>query len=322
MDSTQIEYDKKVADYWDQHTDQSFYGETYWLANPSIARRFNSNAVGGREYESWVNFCVQHFLGNRLPVERVLTIGCGDGVLDRHLASINTAKLIEGIDIAPNRIEIAKQMAAQQGMQEVIKYTLCNAETTDFPSAPYDAIFFNSALHHMSELESLLQRCANSIKRRGYLFVNEYIGPNRFAFSEREKQVMQAAFQLIPEKYRISHADHDRGKVRSHLAFPDPVEVSNVDPSEAIRSEEIVSILEQYFDIIEFNIAGGTLQQYLLSGIAGNFQESDPDSLQVLELIFQIEETLVASGDIAPHFALIVAKPKGLIGKLKARYFR
>lgn len=312
MCSAQNEYDKRVADFWDQHGDEFYFGETYWLANPLIAKRFNSNAVGGRDYESWVNFCVFHFLGKRLPLERVLTIGCGDGGLDRHLAALNTARLIEGIDIAPNRIAIARDMAAKAGLQDVVRYSVCNAETTAFPSSLYDAIFFNSALHHMSQLEQLLQRCAESIRSGGYLFVNEYIGPNRFAFSGREKQVMQAVFEMLPEKFRISHAEHDRGTVRTRLDFPDPVEVANVDPSEAIRSEDIVAVLEQFFDIVEFNVAGGTLQQFMFSGIAGNFRASDPESVQMLDLVCRIEAALVASGDITPHFALLVAKPKGI----------
>ncbi len=320
MSTTQQDYDKKVADFWDKHTDATYFGETYWLANPAIARRFNKNAVGGRDYESWVNFCVYHFLGKHLPVDRVLTIGCGDGALDRHLASLQTAKLIDAVDISPNRIEIARDMAEKEGLQETIRYSICNAETTPFPSAPYDAIFFNSSLHHMANLEILLARCSQSLKRGGYLFVNEYIGPNRFAFTSREKQLMQAVFLMIPEKYRISHADHDRGAVRQQLDFPDPIEVERVDPSEAIRSQEIVSVLEQNFDVVEFNNAGGTLQQFMLSGIAGNFRENDADSLQILDLIFRIEETLVATGDIVPHFALLIARPKGLLGKLKAWY--
>ena len=105
MDDHQEQYDRRVADYWDRNTDAPYQGQTYWLANPLVAARFNRRAVGGRDYDSWVNFCVRHYLGDK-PVERILTIGCGDGALDRHLASLNAARVIDGIDIAPNRIEI------------------------------------------------------------------------------------------------------------------------------------------------------------------------------------------------------------------------
>ena len=39
MNTKQAEIDAIVADYWDQHTDESYFGETYWLANPIINHR-------------------------------------------------------------------------------------------------------------------------------------------------------------------------------------------------------------------------------------------------------------------------------------------
>ncbi len=301
--------DSKVADYWDEHTDETYFGETYWLANPVINRHHQSKAAGGRDYESWVNFSVKHFLAEQCPVERVLSIGSGDGALERHLASINTARHIDGIDLAPKRIEIAREEAVNAGMQDTIHYSVCNVETNPFPLSDYDAIYFNSSLHHMSDLDAILiKRCA-ALKQDGYLFVNEYIGPNRFTFSDREKEVMQSVFHLIPEKYRVSHAEHDRGQIRKQVHYPDPAEVERVDPSEAIHSEEIVDSLKRHFKIEEFNYTGGTLMQFMLLDIAGNFKESDAESMQILQLIFDIEDTLVASGGLLPHFAMIIARP-------------
>ncbi len=315
------EVEDKVADYWDEHTDASFCGETYWLANKEINRRHQILASGGRDYPSWVNFTVQHYLHkskvanrftikpNQNSVDSILSIGSGDGALERHLASLNAANLIEGIDIAPRRIEIAKLEAEKAGLSSQIKYSVCNVETNSFPSSEYDAIYFNSSLHHMTNLESLLARCHTALKPDGYLFVNEYIGPNRMAYSGREKEVMQGVFQMLPQKYRISHALHDRGQIRTHVYFPDPNEVAKVDPSEAIHSEEIVSAIEARFQVKEFNFSGGTLLQYMLQDIAGNFRTEDREAMDMLDLLFKVEKTLVDAGDLLPHFALIVAQP-------------
>ena len=301
--------DAKVANYWNTHTDETYFGETYWLANPVINRNYQKLAAGGRDYESWVDFSVLHYLGKRCPVDRVLGIGSGDGVLERHLASINTAKLIEGIDLAPKRIAIAEEEARKAGFADVISYKVCNAETNPFPHSNYDAIYFNSALHHMSDLDGILKKCKTALKTDGYLFVNEYIGPNRFAFSDREKEVMQSVFKMIPEKYRISHAEHDRGQVREQMHFPDPAEVERVDPSEAIHSQDITAAIERHFTVEEFNYTGGTLMQFMLLDIAGNFRESDSESLEILNLIFAIENTLVGNKNLLPHFAMIIARP-------------
>ena len=57
-------------------------------------------------------------------------------------------------------------------------------------------------------------------------------------------------------------------------ASPEEVFQQN-DPSEAIRSEEIVPTLLRYFDILEFRPYGGAIQHMLLSGITGNFDENN-----------------------------------------------
>lgn len=297
-----------VANYWDERGDAAYFGATFWLANPAINRHYQTLAAGGRDYPSWVNFTVHHYLQGRSPVARILSVGSGDGALERHLAAINAAELIEGIDIAPKRVAIAEQAALAAGLQERIQYTVCNAETAEFPSHEYDAIYFNSSLHHLTNLDVILSKCSAALKYDGFLFVNEYIGPNRFDFSAREKLVMQSVFCMLPEKYRVSHADHDRGQLRTQVHFPDPLEVARVDPSEAIHSEEIVDALQRHFQLEEFNYTGGTLMQFMLLDIAGNFCDSDPEAMRVLQLIFDIEEVLVSSGDLRPHFAMIIAK--------------
>jgi hypothetical protein len=92
--------------------------------------------------------------------------------------------------------------------------------------------------------------------------------------------------------------------------IPDPEEVRKTDPSEAVRSAEILGILRQNFDIVEYNEMGGTILQFLLSGIAGNFKSNDLNSIKVLNMAITIEDTLIEIGDIQSDFACIVAKLK------------
>ncbi|MEZ5491130.1 MAG: methyltransferase domain-containing protein [Gammaproteobacteria bacterium] len=312
-DETDRYQDKQtVAEYWDKHTDDTFTGDTYWLAHLHVCRRFHRKSVGGEENYHWVNFCSERFLrdANDKPAQRVLNIGCGEGELDRYLVSINAAESIDAIDIAPNRIRIAKENASHENCADRINYTVSDAESSAFPRSDYDAILFDSSLHHINNLEAVIERCRFSLKSNGVLIVNEYIGPNRYRFNDRELEAMRAVFQLIPEKYRVSHMEPDRGKVRKEMGFPDPLEVERVDPSEAIRSEDIVSAIRQFFNIEVFNPQGGSLLQFVLQGIIGNFRAGDGESERILDMLFAVEDALVDVGDIEPHFALIIARPK------------
>jgi hypothetical protein len=56
--------------------------------------------------------------------------------------------------------------------------------------------------------------------------------------------------------------------------------------------------------------AGGTILQFLLQGISGNFRTDDPGSLIVLDMLFRIEDALIAAGDLGSDLALVVARPR------------
>lgn len=80
------------------------------------------------------------------------------------------------------------------------------------------------------------------------------------------------------------------------------------DPSEAVRSAEIMKILTDRFEIIEKIDFGGTLLQILLEDIAGNFNaESDYDNL-LIDMICTIEDILIKNQTIKSDFVFIVCR--------------
>ncbi|HEX3130981.1 MAG TPA: class I SAM-dependent methyltransferase [Thermoanaerobaculia bacterium] len=300
----------QVADVWSRKLDTSdeFSPDVYWLAVPEVYRCYVRAATGGRREDSWVNDCVLHFLAGRTPAERMLSIGCGAGALERHLALLSAFLQCDAWDIAPTAIETARRLAREEGLHN-IHYEVCDANSPGFlegPEARYDAVWFNSSLHHIEALELVCEGVARSLKPDGWLFVHEYVGPSVFALPPRQKQVIRAAFDLIPERFRRNGP----GSLAEAPAIPDPVEVAAVDPSEAVRSADIIKVVSHYFDVVEHNPAGGTVLQFLLHGIAGNFRPEDPESMKVLDLLIRIERTLIEVGDIQSDFVLLAARRK------------
>lgn len=98
------------------------------------------------------------------------------------------------------------------------------------------------------------------------------------------------------------------GKVQHGVPLPDPAEVVKVDPSEAIRSQDIRRVLSENFSECAFNACGGNILQFALHGIAGNFVESDPRSMELLEMLFQIEDTMISNNFLETDFAIGVMR--------------
>jgi SAM-dependent methyltransferase len=306
---TSPDADLVVADHWSKVDRSQFSEAVFWLANPIVQERLQRKAVGDSDADHWVNFCVERFFGSPLPAERVLNIGCGAGELDRHLALLNAFRRLDSWDIAPGVLEIARREADAAGV-EGVTYHQGNAELADLGQDTYDVILFVSSLHHVTRLETMLDACRRALRPGGYLIVNEYVGPNRFAFTPREVEIMRAAYGLIPARLRRSLIPQARGAIFEVPPLPDPAEVARVDPSESVRSEEIMPLLRERFDIVLQRDLGGTLLHWLLNGIAGNFSPEDPASLEVLEMLFKIEDALISSGEISSHFVLVVAAAK------------
>jgi hypothetical protein len=80
------------------------------------------------------------------------------------------------------------------------------------------------------------------------------------------------------------------------------------DPSEAIRSAEIIPLLHSFFRVIEIKPWGGTVFNYLLDDIAGNFDPTREEDRRVLDMVLCIEDTLIESKDLQSDFAVVVAR--------------
>jgi 2-polyprenyl-3-methyl-5-hydroxy-6-metoxy-1,4-benzoquinol methylase len=299
---------QRVADLWSTHhggTD-AFSSLVYWLAVPEVARRFQRRATGGKA-EHWINYCVSEFL-TALPVERMCSIGCGTGELERHLAGFNAFRSCDAIDLAPGALDIARRAADAAGIGG-IRYACADIQTMPLDERAYDAIWFNNSLHHVRDLEGVCDRVAAALRPDGVVFVNEYVGADRFDFPIHQKNAIRAAFALVPERYRRSFLNPGRA-VQPAPLIPNPRDVKQADPSESVRSSEILEVLEERFDVVAHHKTGGTLLQFLLHGIAGNFRSEDPDSIAVLEMLFQIEDTLIDTGALPSDFVLVVARPR------------
>jgi 2-polyprenyl-3-methyl-5-hydroxy-6-metoxy-1,4-benzoquinol methylase len=301
---------QKIAARWSDKAIafDAFSPELYWLAVPAVQARHQRRSCAGRDYPSWVDYCLSEFMP-ALPAQRMLSVGCGQGALERQLHALGAFQECDAFDIASGAIDQARTAAASAGMFS-INYRACDIEEISLGEAIYDAVWFNGSLHHIEALESVLERVRAALKPNGLLFVHEYVGANHFDFSQTQKEAIERAFLLIPPAYRKSFLVHNYGETAMTAPLPDPVEVARADPSEAVRSSQILPTVNAFFDILALNPSGGSLMQFLLSGIAGNFRADTPKSMAVLEMLFCIEDTLIDTGALASDFVVCAARPK------------
>jgi len=137
--------------------------------------------------------------------------------------------------------------------------------------------------------------------------VNEYVGPVRFQFPDERLPLMNRLLHALPETHRRSLRT---GDVKDEVVRPREQEVQRVDPSESIRSDEIVGLIEERFEIVYRADFGGTLLQFVLADIVGNFDPADPDDVAMIDLVCLYEQTLIDEGVLPSDFTYVVAKAR------------
>ena len=293
-----------VADYWGASRKQA--RPVSWLEHKIVLEFVHRRVTGDPNLGTYQWFKNRFF---PQPAELCLSLGCGLGQFERDAIQIEITRRFHANDLSKGAIETARKAAAESGLTDRIDYSVVNLDEIVLPEATYDAIFAISSAHHVSNLENLFQQCQRALKPNGLMFLDEYIGPTRFQTSPMVTELINRLLAILPARYRKDQTAKD-GRTIDRYA-PTPIEVFlQSDPSEAIRSADVVGMLKRWFDIVEFRPYGGAIQHMLLSRITGNFDENSETDAALLNTIAMFEETLEKHGVIASDFAAIVARPK------------
>ncbi len=297
----------KTAEHWGEEAGKWKMGRgVHWLEHSAVQQRINVKVSGDPAidpYKYFIDKIAEE--GMKLPVERCLTLGCGAGDLERNLVTYNLCNRHDGFDLAPEAIRKAREQAAKENIGH-ISYDVRDINEIELPPNFYDIVFAVSAMHHLSKLEDVFKQVKKTLKAGGYFFLHEFIGPTKFQWTDRQISVINHLLKILPDKYMYMVGDIKSRK--PEVVRPTIGQMDAVDPSEAIRSADIMKVLPQYFTIVEKKDLGGTILHMLLEGIAGNFNRDNPQDMKLLNLLFDIEDTFMEIGEISSDFAVIIAK--------------
>lgn len=263
--------------------------------------------TGGSEGRDRFQYFIHKYFPGGTPVERVLTLGCGDGEFERGLAQYNFARAHDAFDIAEGAIQKAVEAAREAGLTH-IRYEVADLNRVALAPDRYDVVFGLSAIHHISALENLFAQVRGSLKTGGYFLLDEFIGPSQFQWPDTQ---LEAANQVLKELPECLRRRLDRPEeIKATVSRPSVESMNAGDPSESIRSAEIVPLLTDYFEVIEFKGYGGSLLHLVMEGIAGNFVPGDPLATEWLARLSAIEDQMIREGRLAHDFAVIIARKR------------
>ncbi len=265
-------------------------GDYTWLHEPQVRRYVNASITG--DPDCWPIDWLQRRCAGR-TFSRGLSLGCGEGLLDRDVAGKDICASIVGIDLLDSAIERARELAREAGL-DGIEYRRADLNRLELEEDAFDIVFSHQALHHVADLEGCVAEIAKALRPEGLVYLDEYVGPSR---SEWRRPLIAAAeelYQSLPKTLRQ----------RRRLRFP----IDRSDPSEAVRSSEIVAVLEHHFSIVERHDYGGNLLALIHPHLRWD-KLSQPEGLRTMEQLIAAERRLLDDG--APSFyTVLIAEPR------------
>ena len=239
--------------------------------------------------------------------DSALVLGSGSGRLERIITANGTAKRCKGVDISADAIKVAKKEAARDGLAQSIEYEEANLNNIKLEKGSFDAIFGWHSIHHVERLEELFGEVRRALKPEGLFIINEYVGPSRYQFTDKQVELMNWVLSNLTDNYKTSVVD---GRIRKSTYREKPAVIEKDDPSESIRSGEITRLLKENFKVVYERKYGGTLLQFAMDCIVGNFDPSNEKDSLILKLLYNTEQLLIKEKVIDSDFVFMILKNK------------
>lgn len=173
---------------------------TFWEHNPCDAHQQSfEDKIAFRYRKDWFIPELISLIG---PTDKVLEIGCGQGVDLYHIAQ-RTTKQVTGVDLTKAGIANAKALLEQRGVKADLR--VMNAEKLTFPQNTFDIVYSYGVLHHTVNTEQAVKEAIRVLKPGGKLIIMMY---NRDSLQYIGLQFARAI--TAPIKPLIAHALNKR----------------------------------------------------------------------------------------------------------------
>ncbi len=289
---------------WDSAHRIPDYRRRFLMSVP-WARQFINNLYLGSEGSS---FTILRNRARDAGVQNALELAGGRGDFALGLLKNGIAKELHLVDVSGEAVKIALQKAEDLGVAGLTA-SVGDVNTIEI-EGKWDLVIFSQSLHHIEALEHVLQQVKKSLKPGGFLYVNDYIGPTRMQWTDMQLDLMNKLLSIIPEHMReeLNIDGTVSNRIKRQISRIPLSVFEKVDPSEAVRSGEIATVLHSTFDSVEYYPLGGGISYELFRNIAHNFHDDDPFAKAVMRSILFFEHELTSANVLDPAFGTFICQ--------------
>lgn len=132
--------------------------------------------------------------GGFRPGWRVLDVGCGVGRPALTIAA-HTGAAVTGVNISPEQLPIAQEMAARHGLAESVGFVAGDAMNMPFAADSFDAAYVLQSMCHAPDKRAVYREIARVVRGEGVFVGNDWLscdGVTRAEYAEYIEPVCRA----------------------------------------------------------------------------------------------------------------------------------
>jgi SAM-dependent methyltransferase len=289
------------VEHWNEIERQTRSGERiFWTQHPRVAYHYYRKfLVDGLPWQLWIPK-----LRNG-PLESALEFGCGNGAALAAVLRCSTARNVVALDLDESRFAFIKESLGEAAAR--VRFVAADVNHIELEERSYDLIYAVQSFHHIENFEHVYARMHRALRPGGFCVLDEYVGPPRFQWTDRQLALTRQLLGLIPLHLRM----YSNGMEKREEGRSSPEDVIRMCPSEAIRSDEIVPLFRKTFEVLHEIPLGGTIQHLLYSGIVHNFPDDDPATIHLIDCLDGLERVFIDYGVVPSDFMLLIGRKRG-----------
>jgi len=238
----------------------------------------------------------------------ILSIGSGDANVEIAIAtkliSVGVDDFtIDCLELSPVRIERARSNAETAGVLSHLNFIAIDLNSWE-PDCSYAGIMAHHVLHHIANLEGLFSSILSVMEKKSCFVSIDMIGRNGHMRWPECESMISELWKTLPAKYKFNHQFQ-----KQHNEF------INWDCSnkgfEGIREEDILPLLNKYFDYDKFLGYGNLTDIFIERGYGHNFNVESEIDLKFIEGVEALNEFLLSTGYLKPTIMFSVWKKRG-----------
>lgn len=236
------------------------------------------------------------------------SIGAGDCQIEVQLAiRLKAAGIVNAtlicLELSSVRLDRARALARERGVDMLLDFRETDLNHWE-PREQVDVFMAHHSLHHMVALESIYDTILAAMRPDGVFLTADMIGRNGHQRWPETLHWVDHLWRLIPDRYK-----HNFQFNRFHAEYLNWD--CSVSGFEGIRAQEVLPLIVERFDFDAFLGYGGLIDPWIERGYGQSLDPENPADTGFIDMVEELNETLIAAGKIKPTMMMAAFKLPG-----------